>query len=358
MGKDLLVLVTPHKRLLMKLDFYGIRNKTKEWISSFLTKRFQRVVVSGHASDWKPVLSGAPQGTVLGPHLFLSFINDIHENISSTTRLFADDCLVYKVIKSPEDERQLQNDLDKLVDWAQTWGMRFNPSKCKTMRITRKRNPGTANYNMMGVDLEETDNITYLGVQFQNDLRWNKQTQHATSKATRVLNFIRRNFYDCAPPIKEKLYQTLVRPHLDYATASWDPYTKKNIDDIEKIQRRAARFVTNKHGKDYSITAILNDLDWTPMEVRRKTHRLTTLFKMINNDIDINHNKFIQAKTSRHRRGHSNQFQQRYASTDAFANSFFIRTTSDWNKLLPATVNQPTANTFKTAVQSDPSVKM
>ena len=236
--------------------------------------------------------------------------------------------------------------------------MRFNPSKCKTMRITRKRDPGTATYTMMGENLEETENITYLGVQFQNDLRWNKQTQHATSKATRVLNFIRRNFYDCAPSIKEKLYSTLVRPHLDYATASWDPYTNENIESMERIQKRAARFVTNTYGKDTSITAILKELKWAPLQQRRKTHRLTTLFKMINNEININYNNIIQPKIARNRRGHSQQFQKRYASTDAYANSFFLRTTSEWNKLLPETVNQPSTNTFKTSIQLDPAIKM
>ena len=110
--------VMPHQRLLIKLDFYGIRSHAKNWISSFLTKRFQRVVLNGKSSDWSPVLSGAPQGTVLVPHLFLLHINNIHDGISSTIRLFADDCLVYNTIKSQKDEDSLQQDLHKLVSWA------------------------------------------------------------------------------------------------------------------------------------------------------------------------------------------------------------------------------------------------
>jgi len=268
--------------------------------------------------------------------------------------LFADDCLVYNTINSAEDEHQLQMDLNKLVDWAQTWGMRFNPSKCKTMRITRKRNPGITNYSMMGVQLEETSNIQYLGVQIQRDLRWNMQTEHVTSKATRVLNFIRRNFYDCAPSIKEKLYHTLVRPHLDYATASWDPFTRKNIDNIERIQKRAARFVSGIYGKDTSITSILQNLQWDPLQVRRKSHRLTSFYKIVNGQLDINHSSFITPKITRNRRGHSIQFQQQRASTDAFANSFFIRTIPEWNQLLTTTVNQPSVNSFKSALHLDP----
>ena len=131
-----------------------------------------------------------PQGTVLGPHLFLMFINDIHANVSSTICLFADDCLIYNTISSTKDEDYLQDDLDKLVQWAKIWGMRFNPAKCKTMRITRRRNPNPTNYTMMGVQMDEERDIKYLGLQLQHDLRWNKHVEHATSKATRVLNFI------------------------------------------------------------------------------------------------------------------------------------------------------------------------
>ena len=110
--------VIPHHRLLNKLDFYGIRSKTKQWITSFLTKRQQRVVVNGKYSNWVPVLSGVPQGMVLGPHLFL--LHDIDSGVTSTTRLFADDCLVYNSISSPKDEEQLQSDLNTMVDWSNT----------------------------------------------------------------------------------------------------------------------------------------------------------------------------------------------------------------------------------------------
>ena len=249
--------VMPHHRLLLKLDHYGVRSKTQKWICSFRTKRFQRVVVNGVTSVWQPVLSGAPQGTVLGPHLFLVLINDIHENVESCTRLFADDCLLYNTIESPGDEAVLQRDLDKMVSWADKWGMRFNPAKCNTLRLTRDRNPGHTNYEMMGTVLEETKETKYLGIFLQNDLRWNRQTQFATGKATRVLNFVRRNFYHVSPVVKERLYHTLVRPHLDHATAAWDPHTSKNIKSIERVQKRAARFVTNTYGKDTSIRNIL-----------------------------------------------------------------------------------------------------
>ena len=123
--------------------------------------------------------------------------------------------------------------------------MKFNPKKCESMRVTRKKKPGKSSYNLLGVTLEECKQTKYLGVVIQNDLRWNGQTHLATTKAIGVLSFLRRNFHHCSTSIKEKLYLTLVRPHLDYAVAAWDPYTAKNISSIERVQRQAARFVTS-----------------------------------------------------------------------------------------------------------------
>ena len=220
--------VIPHHRLLNKLDFYGIRSKTKQWITSFLTKRQQRVVVNGKYSNWVPVLSGVPQGTVLGPHLFLLHINDIDSGVTSTTRLFADDCLVYNSISSPKDEEQLQSDLNTMVDWSNTWGMKFNPSKCTTMRVSRKKNLTRTTYQVMGTTLEETTNNRYLGVILQNDMRWNKHF---------ILFYLQGNenpqlhkeeclpYFNC---IKGKIqYSMLAKPHLNCATAAWDPTPPK-----------------------------------------------------------------------------------------------------------------------------------
>ena len=191
---------------------------------------------------------------------------------------------------------------------------------------------------MLGTELEEVKHIQYLGIQLQQDLRWNQHTEYVTTKSSRVLNFIKRNFSHCTTSVKEKLYSTLVRPHLEYAAAAWDPHTRKNIDSIERVQKRAARFVSNTYGRDTSITAILQDLKWTPLFERRKCHRLTSLFKILNGHLDIKHGQFLEPKPTRSRRGHSQQFQQKHTKSEAFANSFFNRTIIEWNKLLSSTV--------------------
>ena len=131
--------VVPHQRLLHKLDHYGIRGTTLNWIQNFLTTRAQKVVVDGSSSESARVRSGVPQGTVLGPLLFLTYINDLPSTVSSAVHLFADDCLLYRPIKCRADQEQLQRDLSALQDWADRWGMCFNPSKCSVLRVSRPK---------------------------------------------------------------------------------------------------------------------------------------------------------------------------------------------------------------------------
>ena len=149
----------PHNRLLNKLHHYGIRGHTLQWIKAFLTDRTQRVVVDGATSDPAPVISGVPQGSVLGPILFLVFINDLPLQVSSHSRLFADDCVVYREINSEKDCHILQEDLNNLAAWEKRWGMSFHPEKCSVLRVHRKRSPIIYDYSLKGHILD-TDSTT------------------------------------------------------------------------------------------------------------------------------------------------------------------------------------------------------
>ena len=160
----------PHDGLLSKLKHYGIDDKIWTWISNFLKQRKQRVVVDGIQSDLVTVDSGVPQGTVLGPILFLLHINDLPSVISSKVRLFADDCLVYREIKSRQDQNDLQKDLNLLESWRSTWGMRFNTAKCNIMRVSRKKTPIPYQYELSRQVLEEVKDAKYLGVTVSDDL--------------------------------------------------------------------------------------------------------------------------------------------------------------------------------------------
>ena len=168
--------VVPHQRLLGKLRHCGVNGRALEWIADFLSGRTQRVVVDGAYSRWSPVHSGVPQGTVLGPLLFLIYINDLPDSVSSTVRLFADDCLVYREVGSIDDQLALQRDLDSLENWAHIWGMKFNPSKCTILTISRSP-PLHKFYSLCGTILQQVSEAKYLGVNISEDLHWSKHIQ-------------------------------------------------------------------------------------------------------------------------------------------------------------------------------------
>ena len=266
----------PHELLKSKLFSYGIGGKTLEWINAFLCFRQQRVVVNGVKSDWAPVVSGVPQGTVLGPLLFSLYINDIPVGIDSQIRLLADDCVCYREIKTVEDTLKLQKDIDLLGSWARKRGMRFQPVKCNMMQLTNKRiNKIEASYTLEGTVLENVDSIKYLGVTITNDLKWNTHINNICTKANRTLGFLRRNLFSCPQDVKEAAYKGLVRPVLEYGSSVWDPHTKCLQEELEKVQNRAARFVTRNYTfEEGSMTGILEQLKWESLKKRRTDNRL------------------------------------------------------------------------------------
>ena len=183
----------PHDRLLGKVDHYGINGHIHSWISNFLKHRSQCVLVEGAKSDPAHVVSDVPQGTVMGPLLFLLHITDLPENVTSKVRLFANDCLLYRPINNASDQLALQRDLDSLVEWSNKWGMKFNAKKCESIRMYRKRNPLTRMYTISGQILQEVSSARYLGVNITNKLDWSKHVAFTTKKSNGTLTFFRRN---------------------------------------------------------------------------------------------------------------------------------------------------------------------
>ena len=245
-----------------------------KWIDAFLCFR-QKVVVNGVKSDWAPVVSGVPQGTVLAPLLFSLNINDIMSDIESEIRLFADDCVCYREIKDIEDTLKLQKDIDRLGIWARKWGMRFQPVKCNMMQLTNKHNKIQASYTLEGTVLENVDSIKYLGITITSDLKWNSHIRNVCSKANRTLGFLRRNLFSCPQDVKAA-YKSMVRPILEYGSTVWDPHFNGLNDELENVQKRAARFVTRNYSYETgSMTGILEELKWETLQKRRKDNRDT-----------------------------------------------------------------------------------
>ena len=241
------------------------------------------IVVNGIKSDWAPVLSGVPQGTVLGPVLFSLYINDITTDIDSEMRLFADDCVCYREIKGIEDTVKLQEDIDRLGCWARKWGMRFQPVKCNIMQITRKRiKKINASYNLEGTVLDSIENIKYLGVTITNDLKWNTHVSNICTKANMTHGFLRRTSSACPQDVKESTYKGLVGPVLEYGCSVWDPSSILLQEELEKVQKRAARFVTGNYIYETgSMTGILEQLKWESLKKRSRDSRIIMLNKSL-----------------------------------------------------------------------------
>ena len=192
-----------HLKLLFKLSSHGVKGQILKRISSFLVGRTQAVVLEGECSPEVPVTSGVPQGSVLGPLLFLLYINDLPENIRSQVRLFADDTAVYLTVDSQNDSIIRQNDLDTLQKWELTWDMEFNPSKCQVLHISKARQPILSQYSPHGQILESVDCACYLGVRISKDLTWNTHIKEILSKANRTLGFVKRNVKTKNQSVKE-----------------------------------------------------------------------------------------------------------------------------------------------------------
>ena len=212
-----------HQSLLGQLSFYGIKGPLLKWIAAFLKDRHQSVVVEVMTSGQVPLDSGVPQGSVMGPLLFLLHINDLSSVVTSQVRLFADDCLLYHPIRCVLDQEAFQCDLDALEQWVSTWGMRLNAKKCYLMSITRTRNHLTHNYSLNSHIPQTVTREKYLGITISNDLNWSTHINTITNTCNSKLGFLRRNLSRCPQKLKATAYLSLIRPILEYAASVWEP---------------------------------------------------------------------------------------------------------------------------------------
>ncbi len=216
-----------HKKLLHKLRAYGVSGKLLSWIADFLAMRKQRVVLGEHVSDWSDVKSGVPQGSVLGPILFILFINDMPEGLASKVKLYADDSKLISVHDRQNSTILTQVELAQIVEWANIWLMELNLDKCKVIYFGKK-NPRTE-YIMTDRDfvesqvLEESACERDLGIQVSASMKWHEQCASAASRANRVLGMLGRTFVCRDIAVWELLYRSLVRPHLEFAAPVWNP---------------------------------------------------------------------------------------------------------------------------------------
>ena len=338
----------PHQRLLLKLKAHGIGDSITDWIEQWLTDRRQRVVVDGEVSNWKSVLSGVPQGSVLGPILFLIYINDLDDSITSNVLKFADDTKLFRKVNTDGDKQHLQNDLDRLVKWSEKWQMLFNFGKCKCLH-TGHRNLNV-NYRMgdtvLGTTVKEKD----LGVTISADMKVSEQCGIAASKGNQILGLIRRNITYKGKKLIIPLYKAIVRPHLEYCIQAWRPYRKKDIDTLERIQRRATKMIPEL--RDLSYEERLKECGLTTLETRRLRGDQIEVFKILNGYENIDRNMFFSLKKDSRTRGHEVKLVKDQCRLDIRKHSFSQRTINEWNKLSTDCVTASSVNMFKNKVDT------
>ena len=342
----------PHERLCQKLFHYGVRGPLLEWIKNFLIGRSQSVLLEGHKSLSMPVLSGVPQGTVLGPLLFLCYINDLPNSVTSKIRLYADDVLLFSTVDTLEDCSQLQLDLGNLGTWAKIWQMEFNPDKCQHLQITNKHNFIDFTYRICNCYIQKVNHAKYLGVVIDKHLSWSEHISQIIKKANLAKAFLQRNFNCCPIPVKAKLYTTLVRPILEFCCTIWSPHTISDIQSLEKVQRNAARYVCGDYSRFHSVTAMLDKLQWPTLKDRRHHLIAAMMYKIVNNLIDIKASLYLTPTTSA-TRGHSRRYLYIQARINAYLHSFFPSAVRIWNRLPVQLVNATSLEQFKILINYD-----
>ena len=289
--------------------------------------------------------------------MFLLFVNDITEGITSPIRLFADDCLIYREIDSPAAQHQLQQDLDRLQAWADKWLMEFNVKKCFAMQISLARKKLLFRYTMQGQQLETTPTNTYLGVTLHQKMSWAPHIEQMTAKANRVLGFIRRNLKGTPPSIKSKAYTTVVRPTLEYASVIWDPAQAYLVDNIERVQNRAARFTLNKPHYDpmyreASVTEMKKELGWPTLQQRRKQSKVTFMYKIEHDLVAIPSNLHPTPADERVRLRCPHRLHQPTSRVGVHSNSFLVSTIKLVNEVPHNIYGAPSLDAMKSGLAS------
>ena len=338
-------------RLLEKVRAQGIRGDLLRWIRSWLTDREQHVVLNGSFSEWMAVLSGVPQGSVLGPLIFIIFINDLDEEITSgvMTSKFADHTKVASVVATEEGRAELQGALTKLELWADRWGMEFNVAKCKVMHFGRN-NP-RHNYTMKGKLLEKTEEERDLGVVTMNTTKPAAQCAKAARTAQAVLGQIARAFHFRDKEIFLGLYRTYIRLHLEFSVQAWSPWCQKDKDLLENVQRRAVKMISGLKGDPYEDR--LKELGLTTLEERRHRADMALVHSVMHGRTDIEVEEWFQRadagpRATRMATGAHN-VQQKHGRLEIRKHFFTVRTTSSWNNVPSEVKLTKSANGFKVA---------
>ena len=259
---------------------------------------------------------------MIGPILFLVYINDLPAKLQAKVRLFADNTIVYMAVTNETDAAILQKDLKLLKEWENRSQMSFHPDKRNVLRVTWSGNPLTHDYILHNQILKEKDAVKYLGITVHHKLSWNEHICSVVNRANSSIGFLRRNLQIHQKHIKVNAYKTLVRPQIEYASTIWDLFTQENQNKIEMAQRRAACFACNNYRHEASVTSILDELGWCGLKQQRADQRLIMLYKIVNNLVEVDLSKELIPRTRHSRNSLAKSFRIPYEKKTYLQYSF------------------------------------
>ena len=326
-----------HKGLLFKLNQMGITGNALKWIESYLSDRFQRVVVNGCSSQWLYTNSGVPQGSILGPLFFLVYINDLVLNLECDVHLFADDTSLLDCFDdSAESNGKICRDLEKIERWSVLWKVTFNANKTRYMIITRKNNyPNYPPIYLHNTSIERTDQYTHLGLVFTSNFKWNKHIEKCICKASKRIALLNRVRLKLPRGTLCSLYKSMVLPIIEYCDIIYDNCTVRDSIAIEQVQRRAALVCTGAY-RHTSSDRLLAELGWQSLRTRRLNHKLIQLFKITHQISPPYLQSLLPAAVENRyntRNSTNNSLPVIYAKLSSTRNSFVPSSIKAWNNL-------------------------
>jgi hypothetical protein len=335
-----------HNKLLYKISKYGITGQAYVWLSNFLLNRTQHVKINSSISPPAMVESGVPQGTVLGPILFLLYSADLpHVVRNCKISLYADDTKLYKSISNEHDCLLLQRDLDSIANWANSWQMSLNPDKTKMLSIGNCK--VKFDYKLHGKSIENVTHISDVGVTVQSNLKFTVHCTNVIRKAYHVIRTIFTTLKYHDSHFYLKMYTCYVRPLLEYGSQVWSPLMKCNIDRIERVQRYYTRRICTN---DMRYLDRLQELNIETLEHRRIKSDIVLFFKLISNVTSININEYY---TFVHRhRGHNKTLYMYYSRTDKRKFYWINRIVKYWNSLNNVIVESSNVRQFKHSLET------
>ena len=272
-----------HDLLLAILKMYGLIGMTYNWFSNYLNSRKQCVKNNHVLSSFLDIVMGVPQGSILGPILFLLFINDLPNAIvHSHCNLFADDTIVYSQANEMDvTESQLQNDLDNVMKWFHINKLHVNSSKSSCMTLTTKHNVRNLQITMNDTPIAVQSAFKYLGVNISNKLSWDKHISQVCKRLGYSIQILRK--LKGVVPLDDLItvYKTLVQPHIDYCITIWGYAPACQVQRVQRLQNKIIRLVTGIYSWDISPRIILQDLDIANVTQRRNYFNGINVFKCL-----------------------------------------------------------------------------